>query len=137
VPSDQITGTYTYPISFSIPSYLPPTIHCEHGSVTWHLKAEVHRPGVFTQKLTASRDVTFVVSPSDDNMEDTEVVFIERFWKDQFQYMVSISGRVFPIGGTIPITLRLSPIDKVKIYRILAQIEGHSSFFSEITQIIT
>jgi arrestin-related trafficking adapter 3/6 len=100
------------------------------------LKAEVHRPGVFTQKLTASRDVIFVVSPSDESTGDTEVVFIERFWKDQFQYMLSVSGRVFPIGGTIPITLRLSPMDKVKIYRILAQLEGHSSSFSEVTQII-
>jgi arrestin-related trafficking adapter 3/6 len=133
--SDQATGTYTYPISFVIPPYMPPTIHCDHGSVTWHLKAKVHRPGPFTPKLSASREVILVVSPDEDNMEDTGFLSIERSWEDQMQYMLSVSGRAFPIGGTIPITLRLLPMDKVRIYRILAQLEGHSSSFSEITQI--
>jgi arrestin-related trafficking adapter 3/6 len=135
-PSDQAAGTHTFPISFSIPSYMPPTIHCDSGSVTWHLKAKVHRPGAFTPKLSASREVIFVVSPSEDNREDTEVLSIERIWEGQLQYMLSVFGRVFPIGGTIPITLSLLPMDKVRIYRISAVLEGHSSSFSQLTQIV-
>lgn len=132
VSSDRAAGTYTYPISFAIPPHMPPTIHCEHGSVTWRLKAEVHRPGVFTPKLSASREVILVVSPSEDNREDREALTVERFWEDQLQYMLTVSGRVFPIGGIMPITLSLVPMAKVRIYRISAQLEGHFHLLSPI-----
>ncbi|KAI0250909.1 hypothetical protein BJV78DRAFT_1214578 [Lactifluus subvellereus] len=122
-------GTYTFPVSFAIPSYMPPTLHCKHGSVTWHLKAKVHRPGVFTPKLSASREVILVVSPSEDNGEDREVLTVERFWEDQLQYILTVSGRVFPIGGIMPITLDLLPMAKVRIYRISAQLEERVDYY--------
>ena len=40
------------------------------------------------------------------------------------QYTVSVSGRMFPIGGTIPITLTFLPMAKVRIYKISAQLDG-------------
>jgi arrestin-related trafficking adapter 3/6 len=115
---------------------MPPTIQCDRGSVTWHLKAKVHRPGAFTPKLSASREVILVVSPSEDNSEDTEFLTTERIWEGQLQYMLAVSGRVFPIGSSIPITLSLLPMNKVRIYKISAVLEGHSSSFSQLTQII-
>jgi len=122
---DQRTGTYTFPISFAIPSHVPPTMQCNYGSVSWRLKAWVHRPGAFTPKLTASHGVILVASPSEDNRDDTDNVTIERFWEDQMQYMLSVSGRVFPIGGAVPITLSLLPLAKVKVFKILVQLEGN------------
>jgi hypothetical protein len=117
-------GLYTFPISFTIPSYMPPTLSCDYGSVTWRLKANVHRPGAFTPKLSASREVLFVAAPSEDLREDAEGFAIERVWGDQMQYSVSVSGRMFPIGGSIPITLSFLPMAKVKIFKISAQLEG-------------
>lgn len=103
---------------------MPPTLSCDYGSVTWRLKANVHRPGVFTPKLSASRDVIVVAAPSEDLREDAEGFAIERIWGNQMQYTVSVSGRMFPIGGTIPITLTFLPMEKVKIYKISAQLDG-------------
>jgi hypothetical protein len=103
---------------------MPPTLSCDFGTVTWRLKANVHRPGVFTPRLSASREVILVASPSEDLREDTEGFAIERVWGDQMQYTLSVSGRMFPIGGTIPITLSFLPMEKVKIYKISAQLEG-------------
>lgn len=123
-------GLYTFPISFAIPSYMPPTISCDYGSVTWRLKASAHRPGVFTPKLSASREVILVASPSEDPREDNEGFPIERVWEDQMQYTLSVSGRMFPIGGTIPITLSFLPMAKVRIYKISAQLEEQIIFFT-------
>jgi hypothetical protein len=122
--TDERAGTYTFPISFAIPSHVPPTMQCNYGSVCWRLKATVHRPGALTPKLSASQEVILVASPSDNDRDDTENVSIERFWEDQMQYMLTVSGRVFPIGGAVPITLSLLPLEKVKIFKVLVQLEG-------------
>ncbi|KAH9174970.1 hypothetical protein EDB89DRAFT_1948905 [Lactarius sanguifluus] len=123
-------GLYTFPISFSIPSCMPPTISCDFGSITWRLKANVHRPGPFTPKLSASHEVILVTSPSDDRGEDTEGFAIERIWEDQMQYTLSVSGRIFPIGDTIPITLSFLPMAKVRIHKIYVLLEEQVVFFT-------
>jgi arrestin-related trafficking adapter 3/6 len=103
---------------------MPPTLQCDYGSVAWRLNATVHRPGPFTPKLTTSRDVILVASPNEDDREDVDNVTIERHWEDQMQYMLTVSGRVFPIGGIVPITLTLLPMAKVKIFELTVQLEG-------------
>ncbi|KAH9067647.1 hypothetical protein EDB87DRAFT_1584443 [Lactarius vividus] len=122
-------GLYTFPISFSIPSYMPPTLSCDYGSVTWRLKANVHRPGIFTPKLSASCEVILVASPNEDR-EDTAGFAIERTWEDQMRYTLSVSGRMFPIGGSIPIALSFLPMTKVKIYKISVHLEEQVTFFT-------
>ena len=99
-------------------------MQCNYGSVCWRLKARVHRPGALTPKLSASHEVIVVASPSENDRDDTDNVTIERFWEDQMQYMLTVSGRVFPIGGTVPITLTILPMAKVKIFGLTVQLEG-------------
>ena len=130
--SDQPAGTYTFPVSFAIPSQVPPTMQCSHGSVSWRLNATVHRPGVFTPKLCTSHEVILVASPSEESRDDSDNAIIERFWGDQLHYMLSVSGRVFPIGGTVPITLRLLPMAKVKIFGILVRLEGNALYLPSL-----
>ncbi|KAH9005698.1 hypothetical protein EDB84DRAFT_271479 [Lactarius hengduanensis] len=122
-------GLYTFPISFSIPSCMPPTISCDFGSITWRLKANVHRPGAFTPSSLHRRGHS-VTSPSDDRGEDTEGFAIERIWEDQMQYTLSVSGRMFPVGDTIPITLSFLPMAKVRIYKISVLLEEQVVFFT-------
>lgn len=122
-------GTYTFPISFVISSHMPPTLQCDYGSIAWRLKATVHRPGPFTPKFTASRDVILVASPNEDDREDVDNVTIERHWDDQMQYMLTVSGRVFPIGGIVPITLTLLPMAKVKIFELTVQLEERVDYY--------
>ncbi|KAI0000962.1 hypothetical protein BJV77DRAFT_971841 [Russula vinacea] len=122
-------GRYTFPISFVVPSQMPPTMQCDYGSVVWRLKATVHRPGPFTPKLSASREVNFVASPSEDDREDVDNVTIERTWEDQMQYMLTVSGRVFPIGGSVPITLTILPMAKVKIFGLSVILEERVDYF--------
>jgi hypothetical protein len=94
-------GTYTFPISFAIPPNAPPTMECPYGSVVWRLKANVHRPGTFASRMTAVRQVLVIAAPLEDDTEETESIVVERHWEQQLQYLISISGRSFPIGGAL------------------------------------
>lgn len=87
-------GTYTYPISISIPASLPPSLSCEFGNVTYTLKATVHRAGALTSNLTASQEVTLISTPGEEDTEEAESIVVERFWETQCKYHVAISGKV-------------------------------------------
>jgi hypothetical protein len=94
-------GTYNYPISFPIPINTPPTIHAEFGSVVYKLKATVKRVGALTANLVEEMEVTMIATPQEDDMEETENVIVERQWEEQMRYQISLSGKAFPIGGTM------------------------------------
>ncbi|KAF5321136.1 hypothetical protein D9619_001689 [Psilocybe cf. subviscida] len=128
-------GTYTYPISFSIPSTAPPTMACDYGTVTWRLKANVHRPGAFKPRLTAVRDVITIACPTEEDTEDSENILVERHWEQQLQYLISISGRSFFIGGTIPVTLTLMPLAKLKIYKLSVYVEERVDYYTNMRRI--
>ncbi|KAF8520275.1 hypothetical protein BU17DRAFT_89281 [Hysterangium stoloniferum] len=121
-------GTYTYPVSFAIPSSYPPTIHCDYGTITYRLRGVVHRPGTLTSKLAASRDVILVASPPDDDAEETPFLNVERQWDTQLRYLIAFSGRSFTIGSRIPFKLTLVPMEKVKIYRISIYLEERAEY---------
>lgn len=128
-------GTYTYPISFPIPGNAPPTMQCDYGSVVWRLRATAHRPGTFKSKLTASREVIMIACPMEEDTEDTENIVVERHWDQQLQYLISISGRSFYIGGTVPVTFTLMPLAKVKIHRVSVFIEERVDYYTNMRRI--
>ncbi|KAI0036132.1 hypothetical protein K488DRAFT_82398 [Vararia minispora EC-137] len=138
-------GTYTFPISFSIPSHLPPTFSCTYGTVSWRLKAHVHRPGVLTVKMSATTDVTVVATPADDDTEDSENIVVERLWDNQLQYLFTVAGRMFSIGGVVPIDMTFLPMAKMKVIRLSAHVEERVEYFihhgrvsrSEAAQLVT
>lgn len=116
-------GTYTFPISFEIPSHMPPSLECDGGSVTWKLVAKVRRPGVFTSNLTTTRDVHVVSVPADTDVETTGNILIERPWDDQLQYLFKVSGKVFPIGASFNVKMMLMPLAKIRLYKLAVDIE--------------
>jgi len=85
--------------------------------------AMAHSPK-FTYKLSASREVILVASPGEDNTEDIENTIIQRQWDSQLQYLLSISGRSFYIGGTLPIQITILPMKNIKVHRIAVILEG-------------
>ncbi|PPQ87441.1 hypothetical protein CVT25_008177 [Psilocybe cyanescens] len=128
-------GTYTYPISFTIPSNAPPTMQCDYGSVGWRLKANVHRPGAFKSKMTATREVITIACPTEEDTEDTENIIVERQWEQQLQYLISVSGRSFYIGGTVPVTFTFMPLTKMRIHRLSVYIEERVDYYTNMRRI--
>ena len=125
----QRSGTYTYPISFAIPSDSPPSLSCDFGSISYRLKATVHRAGTFASKLTATSPVTLVSCLGPDAMDEGETIGVERQWDDQLRYLVNVEGKAFPIGGILPISLTMMPMSKVAIYKIVMMLDGELLFF--------
>ncbi|KAJ7287163.1 hypothetical protein C8J57DRAFT_578429 [Mycena rebaudengoi] len=128
-------GTYTFPISFAIPTNSPPSMDCPFGTVLWRLKANVHRPGTFTARLSTSREVIVIAAPMDDDTEDSENIIVERHWEQQLHYLISISGRSFPIGGVMPITFTLMPLTKVKVHRLSIYLEEKIEYYSQMKRV--
>jgi hypothetical protein len=125
-------GTYNYPISFAIPANTPPTLRCDFGSIVYRLKAVVHRAGTFVPKLAAQTEVTLVSCPGEDDTEERENIAVERQWDEQLRYYITISGKSFPIGGTVPITLVMMPLAKVRIYRLTVLLEGKCDLLNSV-----
>lgn len=98
--------------------------------MSWRLKAFVHRPGAFHPKFTAEREVVVITCPTEEETEESENIIVERSWDQQLQYLISVSGKAFFIGGTVPISFVLLPLDKVKVHRIAVYIEGVFMGFS-------
>lgn len=96
--------------------------------MTWKLKACAHRPGTFTSKLTAAHEITLVACPSEDDTEESESIIVERQWDTQMQYLITISGRSFAIGGVMPVSITFMPWTKMKIHRISVMLEGRSIY---------
>ncbi|KAG9105365.1 hypothetical protein FRC07_009342, partial [Ceratobasidium sp. 392] len=128
-------GTYNYPISFAIPSNTLPSLHCDFGSIVYRLKAVVHRTGTFVPKLVAQSEVTLISSPGEDDMEETENIVVERQWDEQLRYFITISGKSFPIGGVVPITLVMMPLAKVRIYRITVLLEEKIDYYAHARRV--
>jgi len=125
------SGTYNYPISFPIPVNTPPTIHAEFGSVTYRLKATVVRVGALTPNLVEDVEVSMIASPQEDDLEESENVVVERQWEEQMRYQIALSGKTFPIGGTIPVSIRLMPLTKCKIHRLTILLEEKSDYYAQ------
>ncbi|KAL1664840.1 hypothetical protein GGF50DRAFT_101293 [Schizophyllum commune] len=119
-------GTYTYPISFTVPGNAPPSLETEFGSVVWKLNATVQRQGAFATRLHESHTVTVITCPTEDDTEDTANIIVERSWHEQLQYALTISARSFFIGATVPFSLTLLPLTKVRIHRLALFVEGES-----------
>ncbi|EIN06564.1 hypothetical protein PUNSTDRAFT_136415 [Punctularia strigosozonata HHB-11173 SS5] len=128
-------GTYTYPISFAVPANSPPTIHAAFGSVTWRLKAQVHRPGTFKSKLTASKYLSLVACPGEEDMEDQDSIVVQRQWDTQLQYLITVSGRTFFIGGSMPIHITLMPLAKVKVHRVSVFLDERVDYLTQMKRV--
>ncbi|KAK7057584.1 arrestin-C domain-containing protein [Favolaschia claudopus] len=128
-------GTYTFPISFTIPASAPPSMECTYGFVQWRLKANVHRPGTFATRLQAMRPVLVVAAPVEDDPEESESIVVERHWEQQLQYLISISGRSFSIGGVVPVSLTMMPMAKVKVHRVSILLEERVDYYSHMKRV--
>lgn len=111
-------GDYAYGFELPLDSCLPETVYVDLGSVKYELEGIIERPGAFRPNLTGKKEVVLVRVPSDTNLEQTEPIAISRTWEDQLHYDIVISGKAFPLGSSIPIAFKLTPLAKVRCHRI-------------------
>ena len=111
-------GDYLYNFELPLDSCLPETLSVSLGSVAYELNACLQRPGAFRPRLRARRDVVLVRLPAELNLQQTEPITVSKTWEDQLHYEIVISGKSFPLGSTVPIAFRLTPLAKVRCHKI-------------------
>lgn len=111
-------GDYIYNFELPLESCLPETIAVDLGSVKYELEGVIERPGAFRPNLVGKKDVTLIRCPAETSLECSEPIAISRTWEDQLHYDIVISGKSFPLGSTIPIAFKLTPLAKVRCHRI-------------------
>ncbi|KAI5811022.1 hypothetical protein DFH27DRAFT_5349 [Peziza echinospora] len=111
-------GEYMYNFELPLESCLPETTDVELGSIKYELEATLERSGAFRPRLIGKKEVILIRCPSEHSLEGTEPIAISRTWEDQMHYDIVISGKSFPLGSTIPIAFKLTPLAKVRCHRI-------------------
>lgn len=113
-----LPGEYGYNFELPLESCLPETLEVELGSVKYELEAILERSGAFRPKLVGKKEVVLIRCPKEESLENVEPIAISRTWEDQMRYDIIISGKSFPLGSTIPIAFKLTPLAKVRCHKI-------------------
>ncbi|KAL5598669.1 hypothetical protein BROUX41_003417 [Berkeleyomyces rouxiae] len=125
-------GVYEYSFEIPVDYRYCETVNLPAGYLTWRLSAEIVRPGPFKPNVHGFRDISIIRLPDMLSLEVTEPVAIRKCWEDQLYYEMVLSGRTFPIGGRLPITLKLQPLDKrVQLLKVRVYISESIEYISK------
>lgn len=111
-------GDYIYSFEQAMPSSYPETIKADFGFVEYNLFVSIERYGTFKSNIVAKLPVILVRTQSDTSIEETEPIVISRDWESQLHYDIVIASKDIILDAFLPITFRVSPIDKVTLHRI-------------------
>jgi hypothetical protein len=123
-------GDYVYNFELPLDSRLPESIAVDLGCVKYELEALVERSGAFRANLVGTKELTMIRAPTEGSLEQTEPIAISRNWEDQLHYDIVISGKSFPLGSTVPIAFKLTPLAKVQCHRIKVFVTENIQYFT-------
>ncbi|OAL44721.1 hypothetical protein IQ07DRAFT_521386 [Pyrenochaeta sp. DS3sAY3a] len=117
-----LPGDYIYNFELPLESSLPETIDLKYGSVKYELEATVDRAGAFSSNLVEAKEVTLIRIPLQGALEQVEPIAVRRTLGDRMDIEVAISGKSFPLGSQIPVSICLTPLIKARLHwiRVLA-----------------
>jgi len=102
----------------------------ELGNVKYELEALVERSGAFRPNLVGTKELTMIRAPAEGSLEQIEPIAISRNWEDQLHYDIVISGKSFPLGASVPIAFKLTPLAKVQCHRIKVFVTENIQYFT-------
>ncbi|KAK5527649.1 hypothetical protein LTR23_010867 [Exophiala sp. CCFEE 6169] len=111
-------------------SRLPESCHVDLGYVKYDLEALIERSGAFRANLVGAKGLTLIRAPSEGSLEQTAPIAISRTWQDQLHYDIVISGKSFPLGSSVPIAFKLTPLAKVQCHRINVFVTENIQYFT-------
>ena len=123
-------GNYVYNFELPVDSRLPESINVELGNVKYELEALVERSGAFRANLVGTKELTMIRAPAEGSLEQIEPIAISRNWEDQLHYDIVISGKSFPLGASVPIAFKLTPLAKVQCHRIKVFVTENIQYFT-------
>lgn len=113
-----LPGDYIYNFELPLESNLPETIDLKYGFVKYELEATVDRAGAFSTNLVESKEVTLIRIPLQGALEQVEPIAVRRTLGSRMDIEVAISGKSFPLGAQIPVSICLTPLVKARLHWI-------------------
>ncbi|CAK7568581.1 MAG: hypothetical protein SEPTF4163_006576 [Sporothrix epigloea] len=123
-------GTYEYPFEFPMDHHQLETIKLPFGSVKWEIEGCIERAGAFKLNLHGRKEISVIRVPDQMSLETVEPISIARTWEDQLHYNIVVSGKSFPIGGTIPIAFKLMPLAKVQLHKLKVLVTESTEYWN-------
>lgn len=118
-PGHFPVGDYIYNFEHPIEAFVPESTLVTFGSVSYFLEANITRLGAFKSNITTRLPIDIVRIPSEDDLEETEPIIINREWEDQLQYDIVIGRKAVVLDSYLPLAFRFIPLfGKVSLYRI-------------------
>ncbi|VVT44609.1 uncharacterized protein SAPINGB_P000473 [Magnusiomyces paraingens] len=116
-------GQYVFHFTLAIDPRTAETIRCPNGTIRYYLVARINRASRFSFATTGHREVTLVRSPPDsfDSTVDSPIA-ISRDWDNRLHYEIMCPKKYIPLGTSIPLSIKLTPIDKVQVHRVRVQV---------------
>jgi hypothetical protein len=116
-------GEYVYNFTLAIDANTPETLKAPHGSISYYLMPKVVRAGPFALNLTGQQEIEIVRSPPNNyDSSFNNPVVISRTWDNRLHYEIVIPQKYVPLGTSIPMAIKLTPLEKVKVHRVRVQI---------------
>jgi hypothetical protein len=125
------SGSYEYSFELPIDHFQLETTELPFGSVKWEIDATVERAGPFKPDLRCTKEVNVVRLSDELSQEMTEPIYALGRCEDHIQYDVLVPEQSFPVGGKIPVTLKVTPLDsrgQIHILKVCAteSVEYHT-----------
>lgn len=107
-------GRYVYNFELALDAQLPETMHLDRLDVSYFLQVVAKRGDVCGRSATRTQEVTLVRCPEDAALEQVEPISVSKKWEDQVFLNVIVSGRAGPLGGHVPVAVRLDATSQLK-----------------------
>lgn len=129
-PGHFPVGDYIYNFEHPIEAFVPESTSVTFGSVNYFLEANITRLGAFKSNITTRLPIDIVRIPSEDDLEETEPIIINREWEDQLQYDIVIGRKAVVLDSYLPLAFRFVPLfGKVSLYRIRVYLVEHLEYY--------
>lgn len=122
-------GDYIYSFEQPFAASLPETMNLTFGSVRYYMEAFLERSGAFKSNLSARRAVPVIRTPCSDSSEENEPIVINRDWETRLHYEIVISSKQVILNSYLPISFKLTPLDKIRVHRFRIYITEHLEYY--------
>ncbi|CAG8591312.1 2888_t:CDS:2 [Acaulospora colombiana] len=103
---------YHWDFELVLPGTLPETVEsCEHGSISYQLKAVAERPALAIN-FTTKRKVNIQRCLLPSELEYMQSMIVSNTWTDKVEYEFNVDSKVYTLGDTIRVSMYLRPLRK-------------------------
>lgn len=124
-------GEYVYPFEQLISHRLPETVKVDYAQVKYELLLEIKRFSMFKSNFLLSKPIQVIRSPSDTSIEESEPIAISKSWKERLNYDILINSKDVILDAFLPISIHLTPTDKIYVYRTRIYITESLEYYGQ------